>query len=278
MWQPTEDGRRALLKDEGEAAATGGPLQEYSNEFLRLRALAATRLQSLREGAGAGCAWGDEVRAAERTLEEMESTRRLVQVQVRLELSGAVGNPRQEWDQRLQEWAREATALRGQLEELREDRARHTLRLPSAGRGQDTAPGAEQRCAARGSTEMLERSSRQLEEARRVALETEGISEGVMSDLAAQRDTILHMKDSMRTVDAELSAARQSLNRMILMAQRNRVMTLAIAAVLSLGLAFWALSVMKLPLKWNFALAAAVVVLGAVCIVLRRRCLRQRSG
>lgn len=273
MWQAGDDGRRALLKDEAPGAISGGVLQEYSNEFLRLRALAVTRLQALREGGTKS----EEFKAAERALEEMESNRRLVQVQVRLELSGAAGTSRQEWDQRLQEWSREVAALRGQLDEMREETSRQKLRLPGAARSEGGFPmSAEQQGAAR-STEMLERSSRQLEEARRVAVESEDVSQGVLSDLAAQRETIQHMRDSMQTVGAELSAARQALSRMLITAQRNRVMTLVIATILGIGLSVWALAILKLPLKWNLLLGVALFFCGAACFALRRH-LRLRRG
>eukprot|EP00420_Gonyaulax_spinifera_P004130 CAMPEP_0197928588 /NCGR_PEP_ID=MMETSP1439-20131203/102623_1 /TAXON_ID=66791 /ORGANISM="Gonyaulax spinifera, Strain CCMP409" /LENGTH=253 /DNA_ID=CAMNT_0043551199 /DNA_START=38 /DNA_END=795 /DNA_ORIENTATION=- len=251
MWQAEEDGRRALLKDEvGAAATASGALQAYAAEFSRLRTVAVTRLKALREGDRSPAS--DGVKAVERALEEMESNRRQVRVQLRLELSNAAGSAKQEWDQRLQEWSREVAALRGQLEEFSEVHSRQALQLPG-GRG-DGAACPDRHRAMQG-TEMLERSSAKLEEARRLALESEEVGQGVLSNLAVQRETIMHMRENMRTIDAELSAARQALNRLIAAAQRNRLIVLVISAVLAVGLAFWALCVLKLPLKTNLALA-----------------------
>merc|ERR1712217_554119 len=95
--------------------------------------------------------------------------------------------------------------------------------------------------SAMNSTEMMEKSTRTLEEATRRAIESEGIGDGVLSDLVSQRETIQNMKNNMKTVDSELTGARQALGRMIAMAERNRLVTMVIASILGLGLAFWAL-------------------------------------
>merc|ERR1719454_579292 len=100
------EGRRALLGGGGDAAA-GGMLQDFTTEFSKQRTIVITRLQTLRDP---NCtSWQEEVKAAERALEEMESTRR--QVQVRLELAGGAGGEQQSWDARLQEWSKEAAIL-----------------------------------------------------------------------------------------------------------------------------------------------------------------------
>ncbi|CAE8623871.1 unnamed protein product [Polarella glacialis] len=271
MWNADEDGRTALLKEGspsgGRAATGGGMFQEYAAEFIRLRSVASARIQAIRE-ANAAAPGREELRAAEKAIDEMESNRRQVQVQLRLELSSSAGTAKQEWEQRLQEWSKEVKSLRDQLEGLNEATSRRALNLDYGGGSSTSA--AERRLAMQ-STEMLERSSAKLEEAKRQAFESEAIGEGVMSDLSAQRETILHVRDSMRTIGTELTQARRSLDRMIQMAQRNRVQTLAIAAVLLLGLAFWALCVLGLPLKWTLLLAVAVIFLGAGVIAVRRR-------
>jgi len=278
MWQPQldgKDGRKALLKDDQSSAQPiGGVLQDYSTEFLRLRGVAAAQLQAMRETLGSS-SWADETKAVERALEEMESNRRQVQVQLRLELSGSAGSARQEWDQRLQEWGREITTLRAQLDEVRNANGRRALRLSGGDVERGSGNFTAQHESAMQSTELLERSSHKLEDARRLALETEDIGQGVLADLAAQRETILHTLESTRTIGSELNAARQTLNRLIATAQRNRLITLVVSAVLCLGLCFWALAILKLPLKWNLGLAALAVVLIAACITIRSKLQRR---
>jgi len=278
MWQPQldgKDGRTALLKDDQSSAEPiGGVLQDYATDFLRQRGVAAAQLQAMRATPGSS-SWADEAKTMERALQEMESNRRQVQVQLKLELSGSAGSGRQEWDQRLQEWSREITTLRAQLEEVRHANGRRGLGLS----GGDVQPGSggftAEHESAMQSTEMLERSSSRLEEARRLAFETEDIGQGVLSDLAAQREVLQHTLESTRTIGSELQAARQTLNRLIATAQRNRLITVVIAAVLGLGLCFWALMVLKLPLKWNLGLAALAVVMIAACITVRSKLQRR---
>lgn len=278
MWQPQvdgKDGRKALLKDDQSSAEPiGGVLQDYSTEFLRLRGVAAAQLQAMRETPGSS-SWADEAKVVERAVEEMESNRRQVQVQLRLELSGSAGSVRQEWDQRLQEWSREITALRAQVDEVRNANGRRALRLSGGDVERGSGGFTAEHESAMQSTEMLERSSYKLEEARRLAFETEDIGQGVLSDLAAQRETILHTMESTRTIGSELNAARQSLNRLIAVAQRNRLITIVVGAVLLLGLCFWALAVLKLPLKWNLGLPALAVVMIATCITVRSKLQRR---
>eukprot|EP00931_Biecheleriopsis_adriatica_P034827 TRINITY_DN20097_c0_g1_i1.p1 TRINITY_DN20097_c0_g1~~TRINITY_DN20097_c0_g1_i1.p1 ORF type:complete len:277 (-),score=66.53 TRINITY_DN20097_c0_g1_i1:165-995(-) len=264
MWQAEEDGRTALLKG-GTGAATGGVLEEYASEFMRLRAVATSRLQAVQESGGAVSA--EEVKASEAAIDEMESNRRQVQVQLRLELSGAAGTARQEWEQRVQEWSREVKSLREQLGTLKEASNRRALNLGGSG----SSAGAAERRSAVQATEMMERSSSKLQDAIRVSLETEEVSQGVVSDLAAQRETILRTRSNMRTIDTELSQARQSLGRMLAMAQRNRTMTLAIAAIFALGLSFWALCAFGLPLKTTLILAIGVLLLLSAAFLVRRR-------
>eukprot|EP00931_Biecheleriopsis_adriatica_P034828 TRINITY_DN20097_c0_g1_i2.p1 TRINITY_DN20097_c0_g1~~TRINITY_DN20097_c0_g1_i2.p1 ORF type:complete len:252 (-),score=61.26 TRINITY_DN20097_c0_g1_i2:165-920(-) len=239
MWQAEEDGRTALLKG-GTGAATGGVLEEYASEFMRLRAVATSRLQAVQESGGAVSA--EEVKASEAAIDE-------------------------EWEQRVQEWSREVKSLREQLGTLKEASNRRALNLGGSG----SSAGAAERRSAVQATEMMERSSSKLQDAIRVSLETEEVSQGVVSDLAAQRETILRTRSNMRTIDTELSQARQSLGRMLAMAQRNRTMTLAIAAIFALGLSFWALCAFGLPLKTTLILAIGVLLLLSAAFLVRRR-------
>merc|ERR1712232_580450 len=97
-------------------------------------------------------------------------------------------------------------------------------------------------------------------EAKRLAFETEKVGEGVLSDLSQQRETILHVRGSMQTVGKELTSARQSLDRMLRFAQRNRLITLAIIAFFSWGLAVWGIMFLHLSDKTTIILAACLVV------------------
>jgi len=259
MWKAEEDGRTALLQGGGTAP---GVLQEYAAEFLRLRAAASGRLQAIKDGQASR----DELKAAEKAIDEMESNRRQVQVQLRLELSGTAGTARQEWDQRIQEWSKEVKSLRDELHGLTETQNRKQLQLSGTG-----SAGSSERRSAMQSTELMDRSSAKLKEAVAVALETEEVSHGVLGDLAQQRETILNVRNNTRTISTELSSARRSLDRMLALAQRHQTTTLAIAAVFGFGLAFYLLCYFGMPLKTTLILATVVFLLATVFFLVRRR-------
>jgi hypothetical protein len=294
-----EEGRRSLLSKEdgaddgsgscgsGSAGARGGPsqgaatsekgggmLQEYSTEFQKLHARLNTRLQAARDARGA--AWADEAKIAEALLEEMESNKRQVQVQLRLGLSGAVSNTasREDWDALLQEWSNTTLALRKNLENIKAERSRRSLQLPTGGDDAAALAIARNSMARQGaqhSNERLQQSTQKLEEARRQAIETESVSHGVLNDLAAQGEQIRSVSDNMKTVSAELDAARRSLNQLLLVAQQNRLITMVVVATLAVCLAFWGLEILGLPFKWNLLMALAAVFAGGSIRYLRAR-------
>ncbi|CAE7515263.1 unnamed protein product, partial [Symbiodinium necroappetens] len=252
-----EDGRTALLQPSG----FGGVMEEYASEFMRLRADAMARLQSLKESPSPG-----KTKSLEKAIDDMESNWRQIQVQLRLGLSGA-GSSR-EWEPRVKEWGNEVKLMRKELDSVQEEFNRRSLNLGS------TAGGFE-RAGALQATELMDRSSAKLADAKRVALETEEVSQGVLNDLSAQRETIMSVRGNVRTIDSELTSARRSLDRMISLAQRNRMATIVIATIFALGLSFWALCALGLPLKQTLLLASLVVLCLAAGLTVRRR---MRSG
>eukprot|EP00401_Gymnodinium_catenatum_P009625 CAMPEP_0117509908 /NCGR_PEP_ID=MMETSP0784-20121206/27718_1 /TAXON_ID=39447 /ORGANISM="" /LENGTH=286 /DNA_ID=CAMNT_0005305531 /DNA_START=31 /DNA_END=891 /DNA_ORIENTATION=+ len=262
MWVE-EDGRRALLKDQNGGAHGKEPLIEYATEFEGLRSRAASKLEALQNSGGA---WAEEAAKAESLIQKMEACRRQVVVQLRLELSGVTQDARETWERRLEEWLRTISALRSTLESGREEQRRQQLHLPVPA----LQFGYEHR-ATMQATDLLDRSTARLEEAKRQAFDTEAIGQGVLSDLASQRESIEHVRDNMSTVSAELNAARRSIDRLIRTAQQNRMIQMAAALLLSVGLAFWGLMTLDLPLKWNFLLALALVLAVATAWYLCRR-------
>jgi len=242
-------------------------LQDFISEFNKQRTIAVTRLQTLRDPNSSS--WQDEVKKAEKALEEMESTRRQVQVQLRLELSGTAGSEKQQWDARLQDWSKEAATLRSELNSIKEEQGRRSL----LGSGIQ----ASQRGSAMQSTELLDQSTRRIEECKIQALETEEISLGILSDLHSQRETILHMRGNMGIVSSELSSAARTLTRLIRGAERKRLMTYAVAFLLTLGLTVWGLSSLGLSMPKTIGVAACIIVFTAVALVVREK-LKSRAG
>merc|ERR1719174_2894545 len=104
------------------------------------------------------------------------------------------------------------------------------------------------------STDLLDQSTKRIEEAKMQALETEEISLGILSDLHSQRETILHMRGNMGIVGSELKAAAGSLNRLISGAERKKLITYVVAFLLALGLTVWLLS------SWGLSLTKTILV------------------
>merc|ERR1712157_99964 len=104
----------------------------------------------------------------------MESNRRQAGFHLKLELSASNGASKQEWDTRLQEWAREVVTFRAQLEEVRDAYSRQSLGLRTGGIENRSSLTAEQKSAMRG-LEVLEEGTRKLQAARDQLVESEGI-------------------------------------------------------------------------------------------------------
>lgn len=274
-----EEGRRSLLKDEAGSHSSGGSmLQDYSLDFSRLRTVASTKVRVVKDAVGSAT-WSEDLIAAERALDAMESNRKQVQVQLRLELAGVTGSQRQEWDSRLQEWAREVASSRRDLEAAREANGRRSLQLDGRGGGGGVGEASRaNRQSAMHSTEMMERGSLKLEEAVRQALEAEEISQGVMSDLSQQRDVLGSVRNNMRTIGAELTSARQSINRMLQHAAQNSLVTVIICAVLGSALMFWLLCFLGMPLKKTALLAVVVTAIVGLVVFIRRRLKARRAA
>jgi vesicle transport through interaction with t-SNAREs protein 1 len=263
---PSDGLERALLRD-GDTSAGGGMWQDLITDFAKHRTIVVSRLKALREP---NCtAWQEEVQAAERALQEMESTRQQVRVQMRLELSGAGGSQKQDWEARLQEWTKEANSLKTDLLAAKEEHSRKALL--------GTGAQAAQRASAMHSTELLQQSSQKLENVKMEALETEDISMGILSDLHSQRETILHMRANMGIVSTELSSAARTLRSLIRGAEQKKLLTYLVAFVLGLGLTCWLLSCLGLSMGKTVAVACSIVVFTLVVVVVRQR-LRDRSS
>jgi len=257
------DGHRALLKDDSCEVPEGGMLQEYCTDFVRLRAVVVTKIQALRDVPhGASCS--EEAAAVEKALSEIEANRRQVQVQLRLELSGAP-SAKQAWEKRLQEWSRELASLRSELNAAKQEKQRSALQLCSPA---ELAASSAERQSALQATEQLRSSNSKLDQAIREAAESEEVSAGILSDLAVQRETILRSSGNMHVVDTELSSSHKILNRMASMAMRNKLVTLITVVILSVGLSVWIFGLLGLPLKQTILLSMGVLLVGTLMVFL----------
>ncbi|CAI2352303.1 unnamed protein product [Caenorhabditis sp. 36 PRJEB53466] len=83
------------------------------------------------------------------------------------------------------------------------------------------------------STQRLERSTRKIQDAHRIVVETEQIGTEMLSNLASQRETIGRSRDRLRQSNADLGRANKTLGSMIRRAIQNRLLLLVVTFLLS---------------------------------------------
>lgn len=83
------------------------------------------------------------------------------------------------------------------------------------------------------STHRLQASSRRLEEARQIAIDTEHIAEATLVEVRDQGNQLRRIKIKVHDVDESLSRSRRILNNMMQRAQANKCVLYAIMIVAS---------------------------------------------
>ncbi|THH04325.1 hypothetical protein EW145_g5602 [Phellinidium pouzarii] len=101
--------------------------------------------------------------------------------------------------------------------------------------GEEGSAGDRSRLLA--GTELLEGGSRRLQDAQRVALETESQGADILRDLRRQREQIENARDTLQTADSSINRASGTLKKMIKRMYQQRVITAAIIVVLLLLIA-----------------------------------------
>jgi vesicle transport through interaction with t-SNAREs 1 len=71
-----------------------------------------------------------------------------------------------------------------------------------------------QRARLLSGTERLERSSQRLQESHRLANETEGVGAGILGDLHAQRQQLLHTRETLMEADGYVDKSIRTLKGM----------------------------------------------------------------
>ncbi|KAI8924805.1 t-SNARE [Entophlyctis helioformis] len=94
------------------------------------------------------------------------------------------------------------------------------------------AASMDQRSRLLQGTERLQNSSRRLEEARRVALETEQIGISTLADLSAQREQIVRTQNRLGTADSWIAKSQGVLRSMQRRLQENKLLSAGIIALL----------------------------------------------
>lgn len=85
-------------------------------------------------------------------------------------------------------------------------------------------------------TERLQKTSDRLQVGKQQLAETEELGVSILSDLARQRETILHARDTLHGADDNISKARRVLGAMSKRIVANKIIMFAISACLLLGI------------------------------------------
>ncbi|KAJ1341141.1 hypothetical protein BSLG_004264 [Batrachochytrium salamandrivorans] len=94
------------------------------------------------------------------------------------------------------------------------------------------AAGMDQRGRLLQGTERLQNSSRRLEDARRIALETEQIGINTLSDLSSQREQIIRTQGMLGTADSWVAKSQGVLKTMQRRLSQNKLLTGGIIVLL----------------------------------------------
>jgi len=81
-------------------------------------------------------------------------------------------------------------------------------------------------------TERLERSSRKLQDGYRIAVETEQVGAGILSDLSTQRIVLSRTRERLKEAEEDLSQSSRVLTKMIRRVMQNRLVLVVVIAFL----------------------------------------------
>ncbi|KAL7773324.1 hypothetical protein CFE70_003288 [Pyrenophora teres f. teres 0-1] len=170
---------------------------------------------------------------AERALEEAEELSLRQIGQMRIEKSNIPANLKSKYNARFRNFEHDLDTTKRKLETYTSDRSklfgdRYTDN-PEGGDAQ-----LEQRQQLLSGTDRLNRSSGRLRESQRIALETEQIGAGTLSDLHRQREQIVNTRERLLESETYTDRSIKTLRGMARRMATNRIITIAIITVLVL--------------------------------------------
>ncbi|KAL1792536.1 hypothetical protein ACET3X_009043 [Alternaria dauci] len=166
---------------------------------------------------------------AERALEEAEE----LIGQMRLEKSNIPANLKSKYNARFRNFEHDLDTHKRKLETYTSDKSKlfgnRYTDDPESGDAQ-----LEQRQQLLSGTDRLNRSSGRLRESQRIALETEQIGAGTLSDLHRQREQITNTRERLLESESYTDRSIKTLRGMARRMATNRIITIAIITVLVL--------------------------------------------
>ena len=157
--------------------------------------------------------------------------------QIELETHGLQGRNKEKIVVRLDSYRAELKRLQQNFKTCKTEAKERTDRLELFTRSEDCAPDVFLDIEAE---QILDSSSRQLEDGRRLLAETEQIGGSVLEDLSSQRETLQRARGRLKDVEAGLGSSNTILKGMIFKARQNKIVLFALIVIIAL-LLIWGL-------------------------------------
>lgn len=153
--------------------------------------------------------------------------------QIELETHGLQGRSKEKVSVRLASYKAELNRLNSHFKSCKTEAKHRSDRLELFTRSEDVFLDAD-------TETILDSSSKQLEDGRRLLAETEEIGGSVLEDLASQRETLQRARGRLKDVEAGLGESSTVIKEMIFKARQNKVVLFCIIIVISI-LLIWGL-------------------------------------
>ncbi|KIY98299.1 Vesicle transport v-SNARE 13 [Monoraphidium neglectum] len=138
---------------------------------------------------------------------------------------------------KVKEYKADLASLREQLKQAAATAGASDAARAELGLGGDYySTSAGQRDRMLQSTERLQKTSERLQLGKQQLAETEELGVTILGDLARQRETIVHARDTLHGADDNISKARRVLSSMSKRVIANKIIMFGISAFLLLGI------------------------------------------
>lgn len=198
---------------------------DHERSFRQLQEQVTDRINSV------GRSSGSNARAIVKEAESMCSEAEQELRQMEMELRSVSPEVKAQYKPQLDQYRSNIQSQKKELEGVL-----HSVERSHLLGGDGLGKSLEDRHRVAGATDELQRGQKQLEDAKRLALETEDIGLDVMSDLRQQREVILRSRQNMGVVDTELGSAGRILKSMGQRAMANKMLVYVVVAVMLIAL------------------------------------------
>jgi len=165
---------------------------------------------------------------AERSVEEAKE----LLDNMRMEKENLPANQKTKTNQRFRNYQTDIDLAKRKLDSLSSDRSALFGRRYTDNPTEDVQLAQRQQLLS--GTDRLERSSGRLRESQRIAMETEDVGRNTLADLARQRETIEHTRQTLLESEGYTDRSNKTLRGMARRMATNKIITIAIITVLVL--------------------------------------------